>query len=102
MSIPDYSPAMLASFLRIRVAYANLTAFKPGHDTIKAERAMLAHAAGVTPGDFWVAWQGNALGAGLRARLWAALGVYPADFGVVLDDAGGQTPDNPKVTGERP
>lgn len=92
MAVPDYSPEMLSSFLRIRVAYANLTAFKPGRDTVKAERALLARAAGVSRADFWVAWQGNALDSALRTRLWAALGVYPADFGVVLDDDGGQVP----------
>jgi hypothetical protein len=87
---PDYSSEMLQAFLHIRVDFTNRTSFSPGYDTIKAERHVLAKTAGVTKDQIWRAWQGKPVNAAVRTRLWAALGVYPADFGVVLTDDGGQ------------
>lgn len=90
MNRPDFSPAMLRAFLRIRVDFAVRTGMRDGFDMVKAEKAALKRAAGVTTNEFHFAWMGWLQQAGPRVRLWAALGIFPADQGWVLTDDGGQ------------
>lgn len=90
MNRPDFSPAMLKSFLRIRVDFAVRTSMRGGFDMVKAEKALLRKAAGVTNNEFHFAWMGWLNLAAPRARLWAALGIFPADEGILLTDDGGQ------------
>ena len=59
-------------------------------DALRAERARLRKAAGVTNAAFDMAWMGRLNNPGDRARLWAAIGLFPAERGIVLTDDGGQ------------
>jgi len=90
MNRPDFSPAMLKSFLRIRVDYAVRTSMRGGFDMVRAEKTGLRKAAGVTNTEFHFAWMGWLNQAAPRVRLWAALGIFPADQGILLTDDGGQ------------
>lgn len=87
---PDFSPAMLRLFLRARADLgmpegatrrqraAALRAFKMG----------IRKQAGVTSGQFDLAWMGRLQTPETRVRLWAVLGHFPGDFGIVLDYGG--------------
>lgn len=102
MTVPDYSPKMLRLFLhaRVRFAGAEAAAFEPRNRASgeRAEKRRLRKAAKVTNNEFHMAWMGWLLSAADRTRLWAALGVYPADFGVVLENLGKQMPMPQDVT----
>lgn len=83
--MPDFSPAMLALFLRAR-AFA-CEEFSAG----KAQFAEhMVTVSGLAWSDVRSAFAGKLVDAGKRARLWAALGHIPADYNIVFDDAGGQ------------
>jgi len=95
---PDFSADMLKSFLRIRVGYLVMNAAYPAppkrpehpkkiEDGVKAR---IRKAAGVTAVHFDMAWHGRALSVVPRARLWGALGIDPADYGIRLLDLGKQ------------
>lgn len=101
MAVPDYSPKMLRLFLHARVRFAGAEAalIEPRNRASgeSAEKRRIRKAAKVTNNEFHMAWMGWLLSADDRTRLWAALGVYPEKFGVVLEDRGGQTPAAPKL-----
>lgn len=78
---------MLRLFLRARCLHAVNSGISRD---IKAARAGLRKAAGVTSAAFDVAWSGRLNTAATRLKLWGALGVIPADHGVMLTDDGGQ------------
>lgn len=84
---PEFSPEMLRLFLRARCLHAVSSGISRD---IKAARAGLRKATGVTSAAFDVAWSGRLTRAATRLKLWGALGVVPADHGVVLTDDGGQ------------
>jgi hypothetical protein len=94
MTTIDFSPAMLALFLRGRVTRAGIeSAFLEPSNLIsgeKAERRRIIRIARVTKEEFERAWDGHLKAAGIRVRLWAAIGFVPADFGVMLTSDGGQ------------
>jgi hypothetical protein len=105
MAIPDYSPATLQLNLHARIKHAGAEAalFEPTNRISgeKAEERRICKAADISVEDFELALNGKAKSSALRVRLFAALKIYPDKFGVVLDDKGGQTPDNPKPEGSR-
>ena len=74
---PDYSPAMLRFFLRARAAHHG-----------KAITARLRKAARVTLAEFDMAWMGRLNSPEPRLRLWGALGIVPADHGILLTHGG--------------
>lgn len=88
---PDFSPAMLKTFLRLRVGHmANLSFPSTRISAERIAKAELRKAGGVTREEFDDAWQGR-LKAGLpRTKIWQALWVDPADHGQRLTDDGGQ------------
>lgn len=90
--VPDFSPAMLAFFLRARAVMAH--AEKPARcgmqATVKRERKRWKQLSGLTHLQIEWAWMGRLWDAEARARLWAVLGHFPSDFGIVLTDRGGQ------------
>jgi hypothetical protein len=93
---PNFSPLMLKLFLRARISDA---VFRAGgaepsgrvrHDSTRKAKAAIRKAAGVTGFQFDAAWAGRLIGAEPRLKLWGALGLVPADHGVILTDDGGQ------------
>jgi hypothetical protein len=89
---PIFSPAMLAFFLRARavLAHAERPARCGMQATVKRERARWKRLSGLTHAEIEFAWMGRLNNGAKRARLWAVLGHFPADFGIVLTDDGGQ------------
>ncbi|WP_322990311.1 hypothetical protein [Hoeflea sp.] len=85
---PEFSPDMLRLFLRARCLHAVSSGVICD---IKAARAALRKRAGVTAAAFDVAWAGRLHKAQTRLKLWGALGLVPADHGIVLSDDGGQS-----------
>lgn len=84
---PEFSPEMLRLFVRARCLHRVATGMCRD---IRAARAGLRKAAGITSAAFDVAWSGRLNKAETRLKLWGALGVVPADHGVILTDDGGQ------------
>ncbi len=88
----EYSPAMLAFFLRARAAHAH--AERPARSgmqaTVKRLKREWRRLAKLTNSEIDLAWMGRLNRAAPRAALWAVLGHFPSDFGVVLTDDGGQ------------
>lgn len=84
--LPEYSPVMLRLMLEAR---AVLAADDRGMSR-KAFANEVAKLAGVHFRSVYVAMAGRLRRADQRARLWAVLGHFPSDFGVVLTDDGGQ------------
>jgi hypothetical protein len=95
---PDFSPAMLKSFLRIRVGHMAFSSAYPAASQrplayVKAEisaKRTLRIMARVTEVQFDLAWHGRALSVEPRLKLWGALGVVPAEYGIRLVDYGKQ------------
>ncbi len=91
MTRPDFSPAMLMLFLRARALHA----MAPHRGATRREGVLASfrnktrRSAGLTFAEFDMAWMGRLNGAVPRARLWAVLGHFPADHGLVLTDDGG-------------
>ncbi|APH71427.1 hypothetical protein [Aquibium oceanicum] len=79
--VPEYSPAMLRLFLRARAVHEG-SAARFARRTRKAAK--------VTEAQFESAWTGRLTSPQPRSRLWGALGLVPADHGVMLT-AGGQS-----------
>ncbi|EKF17085.1 hypothetical protein [Nitratireductor pacificus] len=90
MSRPDYSPAMLAVFLRARAAFRVVDSGEPWRRTeiVRAFRAETRRLASVTNVEFHMAWMGLLQSPGPRAALWAVLGHFPADRGILLTHGG--------------
>lgn len=88
---PDFSPAMLRDFLHLRVKAMVLIDYPSvGKSGEKAARAALRKRSGLTRDQFDLAWSGRLKEGRARAKIWAALWVDPADFGLLLTDDGGQ------------
>lgn len=89
---PDFSPAMLAFFLRARAYHAH--ACKPARcgmqATVKRLKAEWRRLAKLTNTQIDLAWMGRLNRAEPRTALWAVLGHFPADHGILLSDDGGQ------------
>lgn len=86
---PDFSPRMLRTFLYARQFTREGFENRP----ILARRdlaAELVRHSGLPESAVRDAFRGRLKDAGQRAALWAALGHFPADHGLVLDDRGGQ------------
>lgn len=97
---PDFSATMLASFLRARAYYAVFESGAPQRRTaiVKALKDELRQAAGVSATVMHMAWMGWLISADGRARLWAALGHFPSDHGILLTDDGGQESSAPSLS----
>lgn len=90
---PEFSPRMLRLFLQARVLHAaEGLAHGARADALRAAKAAIRRRAKVTHFEFNFAWRGLLGDAATRARLWAALGIVPAEHGVTLVDGGGQRP----------
>lgn len=91
-SVPEFSPRMLMLFLRARAVHAH--AVQPEQRgfqaTVKREKAQLRRLARITHAQVDMAWMGQVHSAATRAKLWAVLGHYPADHGILLTDDGRQ------------
>lgn len=87
---PDYSPQMLAFFLRARAAERRGCEGCSREIAARRERAAMVRLAKLTAVQVDLAWMGRLNRAGPRAALWAVLGHFPADAGIVLTDDGGQ------------
>ena len=89
---PDFSPAMLRLFLRARMTHALNTAF-PGKPTgiRNGERNGLCKRAGITRGEWDMAWMGRLMRPEPRTRIWVALGADPAASGITLTHGGQET-----------
>lgn len=87
---PDFSPAMLRLFLRARgeLAMADAATKRQRAAALRAFKTSIRKQAGVTAGQFDLAWMGWLLTPETRVRLWAVLGHFPADHGVVLNHGG--------------
>lgn len=87
---PDFSPAMIAFFLRARVAFAH--AEKPARcgpgATARRELARLRKLSGLTVNQMEMAWMGRLLAPEKRAALWSVLGHFPGDHGIRLTYGG--------------
>lgn len=82
---PDYSPSMLALFLRARrLAREEL------HPRKRPVADELVAVTGLPLSEIESAFAGRLKDAGKRAALWSALGHFPADFDIVFDEKGGQ------------
>lgn len=83
---PDFSPAMLKAFLHARAIARE--GFEPTPKGRLAARHDLAgeimDVAGVGWSDVSDAFAGKLQDPGARAAIWAALGHFPSDFGIVL------------------
>lgn len=83
MSIPEYSPRMLALFIAARVTHAvecagGDTLSEPAKDAAeRTARASLRKAAGVTVADFDLAAAGKRASDAARTRLWASFDQFP-------------------------
>ena len=89
--VPDFSPAMLKAFLRLRVAHmAGLTFSSSRITAERSAKAELRQCSGLTRAEFDDAWQGRLKAGRARAKIWAALWVDPAEHGLLLADDGGQ------------
>lgn len=88
---PDFSPAMLKSFLAIRIAYLVRTSYPSvGASAEKAARTELRKRSCLTRAEFDLALAGKLKSANARGKIWAALWVHPATFRIRLLDNGRQ------------
>jgi hypothetical protein len=88
---PDFSPATLKSFLRLRARHmANLAFSSSRVNADRAAKVELRKLSGLTRAEFEGAWSGRLKAGRARARIWAALWVDPAEHCLLLTDDGGQ------------
>ena len=88
---PDFSPAMLKAFLRIRVAHEATVSFpSPRLSAEKAAMTALRKQSGLSRDDFALAFDGKLKAGATRTKIWAALWIHPAAVGLRLLDNGGQ------------
>lgn len=87
---PDFSPRMLALFLRARAEARIADSGRPWRraETLRAFRAEMRSLAGLTGAQMQMAWMGLLADPAARARLWAVLGHFPADHGIRLTHGG--------------
>jgi hypothetical protein len=85
-TVPEFSPAMLRLMLEGRAVLARADSGL----TQKQFAAQLAKLAGVDRRLVGYAMSGRLRKADARTRLWAVIGHFPSDFGIVLMDKGGQ------------
>lgn len=85
---PDFSPLMLALFIRARAAHRRGVEGCSRDTAARRERASLRRLAKVTVTQMEFAWMGRLLDPVARTRLWAVLGHFPADFGIALNHGG--------------
>ncbi|GAB5505809.1 MAG: hypothetical protein Rhirs2KO_09720 [Rhizobiaceae bacterium] len=90
MSRPDFSPLMLALFLRARAEFRVADSSDPLRrtETVRAEKTALRKAARVTVRQFNMAWMGRLPTPEPRQRLWNALGHDPSGCGIRLVHGG--------------
>lgn len=89
MNAPSFSPAMLQLFLYAHCVAAHARAPRLKFQTAaEREKARLRKLARVTVNQMHSAWMGRLPTPEPRARLWAVLGHFPSDFGVVLTHGG--------------
>jgi hypothetical protein len=84
---PDFSPAMLKSFLYAR-AMARDGFGRDEFGQVCARRTVMdemVEQTGLPLSMVRAAFAGQLKDAGSRAAIWAALGHFPADYGIVLD-----------------
>lgn len=90
MTVPDFSPAMLRLFIEGRVVRRM---GETGEVRASAKACVardLGRLCGLAASRVLVAHAGYMNDGGHRTRLWAALGLFPADHGLMLTDDGGQ------------
>lgn len=92
---PDFSPVMLSLFLRARAQMAIADSGEPWRRTeiVRACKARMRKAAGVTNVEFHMAWMGWLPSPDARRRLWTMLGHDPAARGIVLTHGGQEAAD---------
>jgi hypothetical protein len=88
---PDFSPTMLRDFLHLRVKAMVLIDFPSvGKSGERAAKTDLRKRSGLSREEFDLAWAGRLKEGRARAKIWAALWVDPATFGLLLTDDGRQ------------
>lgn len=91
---PDYSARTLALFLQARqVARRDFDKDRPPFDEELIDLTGLAHS------DIRAAFAGRLVDGTKRAAIWAVLGHFPADAGIVLTDDGGQVSSASRAAG---
>lgn len=88
-SRPEFSPAMLRGFLFARAITRDGFEGRPVHARSDLAGELMAQT-GLAWSDIRAAFSGQLHDAGKRARLWAVLGHFPSDHGIILTDEGGQ------------
>lgn len=89
---PDYSPAILKAFLHAHVIFNAQCEAATQKAAWRHLRKELRFATKLKASDLDDAYAGRLHRGVARAKLWAALGVFPADFEVLLDNSGNQEP----------
>nr|WP_210282388.1 hypothetical protein [Mesorhizobium sp. RMAD-H1] len=84
---------MLRLFLRARAEFRIVAVGTPDRRApiVRAVKAEIRKRARVTHGALDLAWMGRLNNPDDRVRIWGALGIVPADYGVTLTH-GGQEP----------
>lgn len=87
---PDFSPSMLSLFLRARAAYAASAHSGAGKraQVVATFKARMRRMARLTCAELDMAWMGRLARPEPRVRLWAVLGHFPSDHGVMLTHGG--------------
>jgi hypothetical protein len=84
---PDFSPLMLALFLRVRAAHRAGLEGCSREVAARRTKAEMRRVAKVTVNQVDLAWMGRLLSPAPRAAIWAALGHFPS-----LEDLAAATP----------
>ena len=88
---PDFSPAVLQAFIKIRTACIKCEHSDPAcRKCQRRHTAELRKRSGLSTGDMKLAATGKLKDAGRRVRLWGAMDIVPAEYGIQLLDDGGQ------------
>ena len=86
---PDFSPAMLRTFLFARQVTRDGFEGRPILARRDLVAELMAHS-GLPESDVRKAFAGKLKDGAARAAIWAALGHFPCDSRIVLTDDGGQ------------
>jgi hypothetical protein len=86
---PEFSPDMLRNFLFARTITREGFASRAQAARHDLAGELMA-ASGLAYSDIRAAFSGRLTDGTKRARLWAVLGHFPADYGITLDDEGRQ------------
>lgn len=88
--MPEFSQSMLRLFLHARCRHEHFE--RPARCGFQTTKNRVLDAvrrkAQVTHHDMSMAWMGRLMTAETRARIWRALGLDPADYGVTLTHGG--------------